>query len=242
MTLANAAGVTLRLNSFATQIGSLSGGGATGGDVTLGSATLTDVQTTTTTFVGVISGTGGLTLNGSGGNLTLSGANAYTGATTVNAGTLTAGVASIANTSGAFGDNSTVTLANVAGATLNLDFNTQIGSLSGGGATGGNVTLGSATLTDVQTTTTTFAGVISGSGGLTLNGSGNLTLSGANTYTGATTVDAGTLTAGVASVANTSGGSQQFGGDRGEHRRGHAGAEQLRHADRFPQRRRHGGR
>ena len=109
------------MNSFATQIGSLSGGGTTGGNVTLGSATLTDVQTTTTTFAGVISDgglNGGLTLNGSGGNLTLSGANTYTGMTTVSAGTLTAGVATVANTSGAFGNNSVVTLANVAGVTL----------------------------------------------------------------------------------------------------------------------------
>ena len=65
--------------------------------------------------------------------------NTYTGATTVSAGTLKAGVASVANTSGAFGNNSAVTLANAAGVTLDLNtFNTQIGSLAGGGTLGGD--------------------------------------------------------------------------------------------------------
>jgi autotransporter-associated beta strand protein len=40
---------------------------------------------------------------------------------------------------------------------------------------------------------TTYAGVLSGTGSLTKTGSGTLTLSGANTYNGSTTVNAGTL-------------------------------------------------
>jgi len=40
---------------------------------------------------------------------------------------------------------------------------------------------------------TTMTGVISGSGGLTYNGPGRLTLTATNTYTGATTVNAGSL-------------------------------------------------
>ena len=140
---------------------------------------------------------GGLTKSGTG-TLTLSGANTYTGPTTVNGGTLQVGVASVAGTSGALGLNSAVSLANVAGTTLALNnLNTQIGSLTGGGTTGGNVTLGSATLTvgGNNTSPAAYAGVISGTGGLTKNGTGTLTLSGANTYNGATTVSAGTLLA-----------------------------------------------
>jgi autotransporter-associated beta strand protein len=90
-----------------------------------------------------------------------------------------------------------VTLANVAGATLDITgFNTQIGSLTGGGATGGNVTLGAATLTTGgnNTSPAAYAGAISGSGGgLTKVGSGTQILSGTNTYTGATTVREGAL-------------------------------------------------
>lgn len=131
------------------------------------------------------------------GTLVLNGANTYTGATTVSAGTLRAGVVSVSNVSGAFGNNSAVTMANVAGATLDITgFNTQIGSLTGGGALGGNVSLGAATLTTGgdNTSPAAYAGVISGIGGsLTKIGTGSQTLSGANTYTGATTVSQGTL-------------------------------------------------
>jgi autotransporter-associated beta strand protein len=87
-------------------------------------------------------------------------------------------------------------MANAASTTLDLNgFNNTIGSLTGGGATGGNVTLGSATLTvgSDNTSPAAYAGVISGTGGLTKSGSGTLTLSGANTYSGVTTINAGTL-------------------------------------------------
>lgn len=130
-----------------------------------------------------------VTKNGAG-TWTLSGANSYTGATTVSAGTLRAGVAT-----NAFGANSAVTLANVSTAVLSLDgFNNRIGSLAGGGASGGNVSLGSATLTTGgNNASTAYAGVISGTGGLTKIGTGIQTLSRASSYTGATRIDAGTL-------------------------------------------------
>jgi autotransporter-associated beta strand protein len=81
-----------------------------------------------------------------------------------------------------------------AGATFNLaGFNTTIGSLAGDGS----VQLGSATLsTNGNNASTTFAGVISGTGNLTKAGTGSLTLTGANTYTGTTTISAGTLALG----------------------------------------------
>ena len=139
---------------------------------------------------------GGFTKMGTG-TLTLSGAGTYTGPTTVSAGTLKAGVASVANTSGALGNNSAVSMANVAGVSLNITgFNTQIGSLTGGGATGGSVTLGAATLTvgADNTSPATYAGAISGTNGVLAKiGTGILTLSGTNTYTGGSSVSAGTL-------------------------------------------------
>ena len=70
--------------------------------------------------------TGGLTKLGAG-TLVLNKANTYTGATTVSAGTLKAGVATQA-----FGNNSVVTLNNTDGGGLNLNnFNNTIGSLNG---------------------------------------------------------------------------------------------------------------
>ncbi len=148
-------------------------------------------------------GVGSIIKTGSG-TATFSGVNTYTGATTVTAGTLQAGVTSVANVSGAFGNNSAVTMANVAGATLNITgFNTQIGSLTGGGTTGGNVVLGAATLTvgGDNSSPAAYAGIISGSGGsLNKIGSGKLILNGANTYSGGTTLAAGTITLGVSST------------------------------------------
>ncbi len=143
-------------------------------------------------------GTGGLTKAGPG-TMLLSGANTYTGATTVNAGTLAAGVASVANVSGAFGNNSAVTMANTAGAALDITgFDTQIGSLAGGGAAGGNVVLGAATLTTGGNNTgpAAYAGSVSGTGSLTKIGSGTQQLTGQNLFTGGTSVTGGTLEVG----------------------------------------------
>lgn len=165
------------------------------------------------TAIGAPTRDGGLTKLGSG-TLKLSGANTYTGPTTVNAGTLQAGEASVSGANGAFGVNSAVTMANVAGATLDLNnFGTQIGSLTGGGTTGGNVTLGSATLTVGADATSppAYAGVISGTGQLLKFGTGTLTLAGTNTYQGNTTVTGGVLAisndagSALGQLANTSG-------------------------------------
>jgi autotransporter-associated beta strand protein len=148
----------------------------------------------------VIAGPGGIVKTGSA-NLTNSAANIYSGPTVINGGQLVAGIASTANVSGALGVNSAVTLANNAGAALNLNgFGTQIGSLTGGGTTGGNVILGSATLTvgGDYTSPSPFAGNISGTGGLTKIGPGTLTLTGTNTFTGAIGGITGTLTIGGA--------------------------------------------
>ncbi len=188
--LADVAGAELTLGGSET-IGSLSGGGAAGGNINLGTFTLTVTQSAALTYAGVISGTGGLTKAGASA-LTLSGDNTYTGATTINAGSLTT------STAERIADTSNVVFANVASAVLTLGGNETIGSLSGGGTTGGNIALGVFTLTVTQSAALTFAGVISGSGGLTKEGASALTLSGTNTYTGATTINAGSLTTSAA--------------------------------------------
>ncbi len=84
---------------------------------------------------------------------------------------------------------------------LNLNnFNTTIGSLTeatGGDATHAAVLLGTAALTTGgDNTSTIFAGVIGGTGGIVKNGAGTWTLTGTNTYTGSTTINAGTIVIG----------------------------------------------
>jgi autotransporter-associated beta strand protein len=137
-------------------------------------------NTTISSVIGTT--TGALTKDGAG-TLTLSGNNTYTGGTNINAGTLALGA------SNALANTTAVSVAS--GANFNLNgYSDTVGSIAGAG----NVTLGAGTLTAGATnTSTTFSGVISGSGALTKSGAGTLTLSGNNTYTGATTVSAGAL-------------------------------------------------
>ena len=77
----NVSGATLDLNGHDQTVGSLSGGGPLGGNVTLGTGTLTvGGNNQTTQYAGQISGSGGLTKIG-GSDLTLSSAQTYTGQT-----------------------------------------------------------------------------------------------------------------------------------------------------------------
>ena len=212
---------TFDLNGYNQQIASLGGtstglvtdNGSANSTLTIGAGGVVNRSETSATFAGVIqdgsSGTISLAINATNSGFieTLSGANTYSGSTTVSRGTLKAGVASVAGVSGAFGKNSAVTLANSATAALALNgYNTQIGSLTGGGAAGGNVTNAAATLTvgGDNTSPAAYAGVISGTGGLIKIGTGKLTLSGTNTYSGNTYVNSGSLAlTGSGSISNT---------------------------------------
>jgi fibronectin-binding autotransporter adhesin len=144
-----------------------------------------------------------LTINnsGSGGfgtTMTFSGNNTYSGATSIFDNTMKAG--SVTGLS----PNSDYTLSNSAGSKLDLgDFNNTIGSLTGG--VDSQVLLGSATLTTgaKNDATTTFDGVISGTGGLVKVGAGTFTLTGTNLYTGDTTVSAGILAVDGDAIADT---------------------------------------
>src|SRR5262249_10649632 len=122
---------------------------------------------------------------GDSGVLLLTSSASYTGGTSINGGTLRIGAGGVLPNSGG------VTLGNGAGAVLDLNGHAQtISSLSGGGSLGGNVSLGSATLTVGDATSqATYAGVISGTGGLTKQGSGELVLSTAHSYTGTTNIN-----------------------------------------------------
>ena len=117
--------------------------------------------------------------------------NSYSGPTTISAGTLQVG----SNT--ALGNSSAVSVST--GAVLDLDgYSPTIGSLTGSGTVTNSAASGTSTLTltPAAGSTATFSGIIqngSGTVALTLNGDGTEVLAGANTYTGATTITAGTL-------------------------------------------------
>src|SRR5215469_9016188 len=68
----------------------------------------------------------------------------------------------------------------------------QLGNAGTTGSVTGNI-VNNAALTVNRSNAPTYAGVISGTGTVTQSGAGTLTLTGGNTYTGATTISAGTL-------------------------------------------------
>ena len=142
----------------------------------------------TLTVSGVISGGNAAPLIvAGGGTLLLSNTNTYTGATTINVGTLALG------SGGSIADSSVVDVAK--GATFDVSSASGTPSITGlSGA--GDVTLGGKGLTLTGDGTNTFAGVISGYGSLTedsADGAGMQILSAANTYSGGTDIKAGVL-------------------------------------------------
>lgn len=175
---------------------------ASTGALAFGSAVaqITVAPTFTGTISAGLSGTGGLVKNGSG-NLVLSGSGGYTGPTSVNGGVVSfTGGYTPTDTSGALiVNNPNRGAGNAVVLNLSTTAPSSVGSLSGTTSTpasGTNTTTinnGGQLFTVNQATAGSYDGVIEGAGGLTKNGSAALTLTGDNSYSGATTVNAGTL-------------------------------------------------
>jgi autotransporter-associated beta strand protein len=181
LTAANTYSAGTTINAGTLQLGN---GGTTGsilGNV-LNNGTFAINRSDAVTFGGVISGTGAFQQLGAG-TTTLTAVQTYTGSTTISAGVLAlTGSVSIAASSGV--------VANAKFDISGLSAGTSITNLSGGSA--GTVALGNNTLT-LTNAAGTFAGAISGNGGLVKQGPGLFTLSGTNTYLGGTTVEGGNL-------------------------------------------------
>lgn len=184
-------GATFQLNGFDETVASLKGSGSVVNG-TASAATLTVNLAGNDTFIGVLGGAGtndnnfGVTKSGAG-TFTLSGANSYTGATTITTGTLRYGAFSVLS------DTTAVTVSSPG--VLNLaTFGDIVGSLAGDGT----VTLGSAPLeVGSDNTSTTFSGTMNGTGQFVKNGSGTFTLSGTITAGGNVTINEGTFRLGA---------------------------------------------
>ncbi|GAA5125814.1 autotransporter-associated beta strand repeat-containing protein [Luteolibacter yonseiensis] len=158
------------------------------GALPVGSLTVNSASDYTLTGSGSISGSGGLTKSGTG-TLTISTVNDYTGPTLLNGGVLAIDSLGDAGTPGSIGA-ATAAAGNfvINGGTLRLtgsQTNTNRSltlAASGGGF-------------DIATNGSSMqiSGAIGGSGGLVKTGPGTLILAKANTYTGGTTINQGTI-------------------------------------------------
>ncbi|WP_396180236.1 autotransporter domain-containing protein, partial [Flavobacterium sp.] len=158
----------------------------TGGYGSVTSLTLNPGTSSTLSYSGVIAnGAAGMSLTKTGlGSQTLTGTNTYTGGTNLSAGTLNFGTGGL-GTAGAVTFTGSSTLQYGSSTTTDLSSRLVINN----GVTG---------TVDTNGNDVTFATGIgaSGSGALTKAGTGTLSLNAANTYTGLTTVNAGTLAVG----------------------------------------------
>jgi autotransporter-associated beta strand protein len=170
-------------------------------DTVISNAALVFDRSDIVAFTNVLSGSGALTQLGTG-TLQLGAVNSYSGDTTVGGGILQLGLAS-AVPSGTGKGNAVVN------GTLDLyGFSQTLNGLSGAGTV--DTTTGAAVTLTVGANDAggVFSGVIQNTAGplsLTKTGTNTLTLSGANTYTGVTTVNGGTLLVAAGGVVGNSG-------------------------------------
>ncbi len=191
-------GTTISAGTLQLGDGTTSNGSVTG-NIT-DNAALGFANPNAQSYASVISGSGSVTKSGAG-TLTLSGNNSFTGGLTVQQGTLAIATINNVSTNGTLGNNTSVTLGSSA----------QTGTLEYTGATASNsmpFTLAAsgtgAFQIDTAATNLSLSGVIAGTGSLTKSGPGTLTLSGSSSFSGTTTISAGTLQLGDGTTNNGS--------------------------------------
>ncbi len=214
-------GALLELNDNAQSVGPLFG---SGGSIALGTAALTVTTPSGITgdFSGTIGGSGSLIKEGLGTQILSGGNTTYSGVTVVNAGTLTAASSNALGVGNVVvGTGSTLGIADVAltgPGTINL-----AGTLLGAGSNAaydGIVALAASAAIDVAaggrltlTPTSSVTGV-----SVVKNGLGTLDLRGSGSYTGGTTINAGSLQVnkgdalGTGNVAVTTAGTLEIAG------------------------------
>ena len=181
-------GGTFNTASYSDTVGAvnLSSGSIIGGSGVL-SGTNYDVTnvTGTTTISAILGGSAALTKTGAG-TLTMSGTNTYTGGTTINGGALSLAANDVMTDSGTILVN---------GAIFDINShsdNVGLVTVSSGAVTG---TTGILRIGGFEVNNNAGQVIVSanlgGLGALTKTGTGTLTLNGANSYTGATTIEAG---------------------------------------------------
>jgi fibronectin-binding autotransporter adhesin len=187
-------GGALLVNGNNLSLANLAGSGLlANGSPTTAATVIVGSDNSNSTYSGGLADGGAASLNLSktgSGTLTLAGTGTFSGVTTISAGTV-----QLANPNALF--NSTVSLGVTNGLSFPLGTTAAgIGGLSGGGSLALQNLGGTALTLSVGNNngTTTYSGVLSGSGGLIKTGTGNLWTSGANTFNGGLSINAGTLT------------------------------------------------
>ncbi|WGD31063.1 autotransporter domain-containing protein [Ancylobacter sp. WKF20] len=139
----------------------------------------------TLTLSGVVSGAGGLTLTDSG-TLALNGANSFSGGVNLTQGTVRVGSSQALGTG-----------------TLNMSGGTTLAFGVNGLEIGNDINVGGMATIYVNAISGALASPITGTGGVTLAGDGTLYLTAANSFTGGTTIEQGTLYLGNGNVAGS---------------------------------------
>ena len=183
-------GGTLALSTFSDTVGAVT---LTGGSITGTGAILTGSSYTleSGSVSAILAGSGTVTKT-TGGIVTLSGANTFTGQLTVQNGTLSIATANNVSAAGPLGNSAlSVILGNTGAQTGTLSYtgatatSTKPFTMATGGTGAFDVTVAANTLT--------LSGAIGGGGNLSKGGLGTLVLSGINTYGGSTNVTTGRL-------------------------------------------------